>query len=51
MSRLRNAKRTAHQSANDKSNMEEEQNFRFLKAPKNTENQAGQLLQLDTHIR
>ena len=51
MSRLRNAKRTAHQAANDKSSMEEEKNFRFLKAPKNTENQAGQLLQLDSHIR
>jgi hypothetical protein len=43
MSKMRNTKRTAHQAANDK-DMEEEHDFRFLKAPKNLERQAGQLL-------
>jgi hypothetical protein len=43
-STTRSAKRTAHQAANDKSSMEEEQNFRFLRTPKNLERRAVQLL-------
>jgi hypothetical protein len=43
-STTRSAKRTAHQAANDKSSMEEEQSFRFLRTPKNLERRAVQLL-------
>lgn len=43
-STTRSAKRTAQQAANDKSSMEEEQSFRFLRTPKNLERRAVQLL-------
>ena len=49
MSNKRN-KRTAHYNvANDKVT-EQDLDFRFLKAPKNSERQAAQLLLLESHI-
>ena len=49
MSNKRNYKKNAHYVANDKV-MEQDLEFRFLRAPRNSEKQAAQLLLLDNHI-